>query len=35
LGEHFGLPEAFVAVAVLLALGLLVSSAARPPRPLP
>jgi MFS family permease len=35
LGEYVGLPEAFVAVAVLLALGLLVSSAARPPRPLP
>jgi MFS family permease len=35
LGEHFGLPEAFVAVAALLAIGLLVSSAARPPRPLP
>lgn len=32
LGEFFGLPEAFVVVAALLVLGLLVSSAARPPR---
>ncbi|MGV8970037.1 MAG: MFS transporter [Microbacteriaceae bacterium] len=32
LGEYFGLPEAFVVVVVLIALGLLVSSAARPPK---
>ena len=33
LGEVFGLPEAFLAVVVLIVLGLLVSSAARPPQP--
>lgn len=30
LGEHFGLPQAFIAVAALLVLALAVSSAARP-----
>ena len=34
LGEFFGLPQAFVVVAALLIIGLLVSSAARPPRAL-
>ena len=32
LGEHFGLPQAFVAVAVLLVVALAVSGAARPPK---
>ena len=32
LGEHFGLPEAFVAVAALAVIALVVSSAARPTR---
>jgi len=33
LGEHVGLPQAFLAVAVLLLVALAVSSAARPPAP--
>lgn len=33
LGESFGLPQAFVAVAALLVVALLVSGAARPPKP--
>ena len=33
LGEHFGLPQAFLAVVALLIVALAVSSAARPPAP--
>ena len=33
LGEHFGLPQAFLAVVALLIVALAVSSAARPPSP--